>query len=77
MRSNHRTERLAAEAVERAADDLGVDAEELAEWLHSDNRLAHMLYLAGRGHEIPLAQYRAEVAATLGDFVEFLEDQMR
>jgi len=74
MGSNHRTERLSAEAVERAAAELGVVPEKLAEWLHQNDRLAHMLYLVARGHEVPAERYRIEIIAALADIVEFLEE---
>ena len=68
-------ERLAVEAVERAAAGLGVEPVKLAAWLRDDDRLAHMLYLAGRGHELPSAEYRRELVVSLSDFLEFLEEQ--
>ncbi|HEY8377614.1 MAG: hypothetical protein FWJ74_03215 [Gemmatimonadota bacterium] len=75
MDGGNRIERLAVEAVERAAAGLGVEPLKLAEWLRDEDRLAHMLYLAGRGHEMPSVEYRRELVVSLSEFLEFLEEQ--
>ena len=66
-------DRLAKATVHMTAERLGVDPVTLVEWLEKDQLLANMMFLLGqRG---TLIEHRAEVEATVLEYLGFLEHE--